>query len=179
VFKISDKRVSFSGKDIIESWLIEILGERFLGKTKITPSSLIIFALSGVFLLMVQFGVISPTGLITITIFQYIWMFWFSVVFFIISTANLVVRIPAHSKWYTGYSGMIDRTVKLAGTQKDYFIRGASETPIKEVLLKNWPFSELDQDSNWHVVDDLGNDVTNNPLSSLGGAAIVVIEEDT
>ena len=127
---------------------------------------------------MVQFGVISPIGLIVIPYSQYIWLFWFSVIFFIASVANLVVRIPAHTKWAMGYTGTIARTVKIAGKQKDYFIEGAGATPIKEVLLENWPFSDHDKDSKWYVVDELGNNVTNNPLSSLNGPAIVTIEED-
>ena len=147
-------------------------------KTKITPLSLIAITLSGVLVLMVQFGIISPIGLIVVSFSQFTWIFWFSVIFFIISAANLVVRIPAHTKWSTGYSGTIARTVKLANKQKDYFIRGAGDTPIKEAILENWPFHELDKDSNWHVVDDLGNDVTNNPLSSLNGTATVIIEEN-
>ena len=128
---------------------------------------------------MVQFGVISPIGLIEVPYSQYIWLFWISVIFFIGSTANLVVRISSHAKWGTGYTGTITRTAKIAGEQKDYFIEGAGETSIKEVLLDNWPFDVQDPDSKWHVVDKLGNTVTNNPLSSLDGTAIVVIEEET
>ena len=128
---------------------------------------------------MVQFGVISPFGLVEISYIQYVWVFWVSVIFFIISTVNLVARIPRHAKWSQGYSGTITRTVKIADKQNDYFIRGAVDTPIKEVLLDNWPFDEQDPDSKWHVVDNRGNDVTNAPLSSLDGTATVVIEEDT
>ena len=163
----------------IESCEEQIFGESILVKTRINPLFLIAFALSGLLLLMVQFGVISPVGIIEISYSQYIWVFWFSVIFFIVSTANLVARIPRHAKWSQGYSGTINRTVRIADKQKDYFIRGAVDTPIKEVLLDNWPFDEQDPDSKWHVVDNRGNDVTNAPLSSLDGTATVVIEEDT
>ncbi len=127
---------------------------------------------------MVQFGVISPSGLVVISLFQYTLLFWFSVIAFIISTANLVVRIPSHAKWSTGFSGEIVRTVKIAGENKDYFIRGVGDTSISEILLDDWPFSEQDSDSNWHVVDEQGNDVTSSPLSSITGTMSVVIEED-
>lgn len=93
--------------------------------------------------------------------------------------ANLVVRIPAHTKWAMGYTGTITRTVKIAGKPKDYFIKGAGDASIREVLLENWPFGEQDKDSKWYVVDELGNNVTNNPLSSLDGTATVTIQEDT
>jgi len=153
-------------------------GVSFLSKWKINPVSLIAFTLSGVLVLMVQFGVISPSGLIVISLSQYILLFWFSVLFFIVSIANLVTRIPRHAKWSTGFSGEIARTVKIAGENKDYFIRGRGETSIKEALLENWPFSEQDPDSNWYVVDELGNDVTSKPLKSIDGTMSVVIEED-
>jgi len=148
-------------------------------KLKINPLSLIAFTLSGVLLLMVQLGFISPTGLIVIPYSQFIWLFWISVILFIVSTANLVARIPSHVKWSEGYGGTITRTVRIAGKQKDYFIQGADDAPIRAVLLDDWPFSEQDPDSKWHVVDKLGNDVTNAPLSSLEDAAMVIIEEDT
>ena len=152
-------------------------GVSFLSKWKINPISLIAFTLSGVLVLMVQFGVISPSGLIVISLSQYILLFWFSVLFFIVSIANLVTRIPRHAKWSTGFSGEIARTVKIAGENKDYFIRGRGDTSIKEVLLENWLFSEQDPNSNWHVVDELGNDVTSKPLKSIDGTMSVIIEE--
>lgn len=152
-------------------------GVSFLSKWKINPISLIAFTLSGVLVLMVQFGVISPSGLIVISLSQYILLFWFSVLFFIVSIANLVTRIPRHAKWSTGFSGEIARTVKIAGENKDYFIRGRGDTSIKEALLENWPFSEQDPNSNWYVVDELGNDVTSKPLKSIDGTMSVIIEE--
>ena len=152
-------------------------GVSFLGKWKINPISLVAFTLSGVLLLLVQFGVISPSGLIVISLSQYILLFWFSVLFFIVSIANLVTRIPRHAKWSTGFSGEIARTVKIAGENKDYFIRGRGDTSIKEALLENWPFSEQDPDSTWYVVDELGNDVTSKPLKSIDGTMSVIIEE--
>lgn len=156
---------------------MKIQGVNFLSKWKINPISLIAFTMSSILLLMVQFGVISPSGLIVISFSQYTLLFWFSVIFFIVSTANLVTRIPKHARWSTGFSGEIVRTVKIASENKDYFIRGAGDTTIKEALLENWPFSEHDPESNWHVIDELGNDVTSMHLSSLNTTATVVIEE--
>ncbi len=157
---------------------MKIQGVNILSKWKINPLSLIAFALCSILLLMVQFGVISPSGIFVVSLSQYILLFWFSVIAFISSTANLVVRIPRHARWSTGFSGEIVRTVKIAGENKDYFIRGKGDTSIKETLLENWPFSEQDSDSNWHVTDDMGNDVTSEPLSSITGTMSVVIEED-
>lgn len=148
-----------------------------MSKWKINPISLIAITLSSILLLMVQFGVISPSGLIVISLSQFIWVFWFSVLFFIVSIANLVTRIPRHARWSTGFSGEIVRTVKVAGENKDYFIRGKGDTSIKDALLANWPFSEQDPSSNWYVTDDMGNDVTGEVLNSITGTMSVIIEE--
>lgn len=137
-----------------------------------------VFILSGILLLLVQFGVVSPIGIIETTYEQYIWLFWISVVFFIVGTANLVARIPRHAKWSEGYTGIITRTVKIDGMQKDFFIKGTGSTPIKTVLVEDWPF-EQDPDSKWHIIDNLGNDITNVSLDSIDGTAIVVFEDAT
>ena len=146
---------------------------------KINSLSIIAFTLSSLLLLMVQFAFISPIGIIVISSTQYTWLFWFSVIAFILSTANLVTRIPRPAKWSTGFSGEIVRTVKIAGKNKDYFIQGSSDTSIRKALLENWPFSEHDKKSTWHVVDEIGNDVTNTPLNLLNGISTVVIDEDS
>jgi len=120
----------------------------------------------------------SPLGYIVITIEQYEWLFWASVLALVISTVNLVARVKAHPQWKDGFSGEIVRAVRISGEDKDYFIRGTSEAPIKQVLLDDWPFSEHKHSSVWHVVDERGNDITVQPLSSIDGTASVVIEED-
>ena len=155
----------------------KIQGVSFLDN-KINSLSLIAFTLCSILLLMVQFAIISPSGIIVVSHIQYILLFWFSVIAFISSTANLVVRIPRHAKWSTGFSGEIARTVKITGESREYFIRGASESSIKEVLLDDWPFSEKDPESHWYVIDEQGNDVTSRPLGSIDGTTSVVIEED-
>ena len=147
-------------------------------KTRANPIILIAFTLSGILLLITQFGVISPFGIIEISQIQYIWLFWFSIIFFIVSTALLIVRVPRHARWSQGYSGIITRTVRIGDNQKDYFIQGEVDTPLREVLLANWPFDGQDPDSKWHVVDNRGNDITDAPLDSLDGTAIIIVEED-
>ncbi|MDH4212495.1 MAG: hypothetical protein OEV85_01120 [Candidatus Thorarchaeota archaeon] len=143
-------------------------------KWKVDPLALSIWILCSLFLLLVQFGYISPYGIIVISYTQYTWVFWLSIITFTISTAYLVSKIPRYARWSIGYSGEIVRTVKSADSSKDYFIRGNETTPLKEVLHKTWPFKDKDQDSKWYVVDELGNDVTSTPLGSIEGTVSIV-----
>ena len=143
-------------------------------KWKIDPLALFLWILCSIFLLLVQFGYISPFGIIVVSYPQFTWVFWFSVIAFIVSTANLVSKIPRYARWSIGYSGEIVRTVRYAESGKEYFIRGKDDTPLKEVLHARWPFKEKDQGSKWHVIDELGNDVTSTPLGSIDETVSIV-----
>ncbi|MFW9961304.1 MAG: hypothetical protein ACFFDV_09810 [Candidatus Thorarchaeota archaeon] len=147
-------------------------------KLKINPLSLFLFFLFSILLLLVQFGYISPIGVIVISPLQYAWLFWFSVIAFIVSTANLVSRIPRYAQWSTGYRGEIVRTVKNTDSGKDYFIRGKEDMTLEEVLQNRWPFKENDQESKWYLVDELGNDVTTMPLGSINETVRIIFLKD-
>jgi hypothetical protein len=143
----------------------------------IDPLSLFVWILCSLFLLLVQFGYISPFGIIVVSSTQYTWIFWFSVIAFIVSTANLVSKIPRYARWSIGYSGEIVRTAKIADSRKDYFIRGKEDASLKEVLHERWPFKEKDRETKWYVVDELGNDVSNASLGSIDGTVTVVFTD--
>jgi len=149
-----------------------------LSGRKIDSLSLSVFTLCSIFLLLVQFGFISPIGVIVISPLQYLWVFWFSVIAFIVSTANLVSRIPRYARWSTGYSGEIVRTVKNTDSGKDCFIRGKEDMTLEEVLQKRWPFKEKDRGSKWYVVDELGNDVTTMPLGSVNETVSIIFPKE-
>ncbi len=150
-----------------------------LSGRKINSLSLIVFVLCSILLLLVQFGYISPIGVIVISPLQYVWVFWFSAIAFIVSTANLVSRIPRYARWSVGYRGEIVRTVKNTDSGKDYFIRGKEDMTLKEVLHERWPFKEKDRGSKWYIVDELGNDVTTMPLGSVNETVnIIFLKEE-
>jgi hypothetical protein len=149
-----------------------------LQKRMVDPLALLVWILCSLFLLFVQFGYISPLGIIVVSYPQFTMVFWISIIAFIISTANLVSKIPRYARWSLGYSGKIVRTVKSADSRKDYFIRGNDDTPLKEVLYERWPFEDKDRGSKWYVVDELGNDVTNMPLGSIDETVTVVFLDE-
>lgn len=145
---------------------------------EINSLTLVIWVLCSIFLLLVQFGYISPIGLIVVTSEQYVWLFWFSALVFILSTANLVARIKKHPGWSEGFSGEIVRTFRVSGQEKEYLVQGKGETSIKHILSSDWPFDEYEHSSVWYVVDEQGNDITNQPLSSIDGTASVIFEDN-
>jgi hypothetical protein len=165
------KRASYRIKRLTQ---IMNRGMSVLNKWKIDPLSLVLWILCSIFLLLVQFGYISPVGIIIISYEQYVWVFWISVFAFILSTGYFVSKIPRYARWSIGYTGEIIRTVRDGESGRDYFIRGKDDTPLKEVLHKRWPFEDRNRSDNWYVVDESGNDVTSLPLSSLNGTVTVL-----
>ena len=141
------------------------------------PFSILIWFISSIFLLIIQLGYISPVGVIVVSLDQYAWLFWVSVIVFIVTTANIVTKVQRHAEWSTGFSGEIVRTVRIAGNDREYFIRGAGDSLLGEILHENWPFQEHRQQSKWYVVDERGNDVTNQLLNSLDGTASIIFED--
>ncbi len=141
-------------------------------------SSIVIFLSASIFLLLVQFGYVSPVGIIIVTEIQYTVLFWLSVVYFILSIAILFRHFPRYAKWSTGYSGDSVRTVRISGKTKDYFIHGAPDATVRDVLLDVWPFDTKRLNSSWQVFNSEGNEVSDHPLESLTETIEVVFSND-
>ena len=65
----------------------------------------------------------------------------------------------------------INRVLRDLSIEREYLLRGTRGMTIRDALLSEWPFSGRDPLSNWQVVDELGNDVTDKLLSDLDGIA--------
>ena len=150
-----------------------------MARKQINLLYVIAWLFSSILLLLVQLGYISPIGFIVITQVQYVWLFWISAILFIFTTAFLVARVRSHPKWTIGFTGDIVRTVRISNQEREYFIRGKSDSPIRDVLLDAWPFSELDSNAKWYVADSHGNDITNKPFGSIDGTANIIIGDDS
>jgi hypothetical protein len=147
---------------------LKILQEGYSVVKKKPPiSHIAFFMFSSIFLLLVQFGFIQPEGLVVITDVQYIVLFWLSIAFFVSSVAILLTQYPHYARWTMGFTGDIVRTVRLAGMRRDFFIRGAPDAKVRVVLLDTWPFETEKPNSDWHVIDSLGNDVSDQHLESI------------
>lgn len=77
-----------------------------------------------------------------------------------------------------GYSGDSVRTVRLSGKKKDFFIRGAPDAKVRDVLLDTWPFEIEKPNSDWQVIDSLGNEVSDQHLETITETIEVVIPPD-
>lgn len=124
-----------------------------------------------------QFGFISPVGVVVVTVFQYNVLFWLSIALFVSSLAIFLTQYPHYAKWSMGYSGDCVRTVRRSGKKKDYFIRGKPDTPVRDVILDCWPF-DPNPNSDWHVFDSLGNEVSGHLLESISETIEVVFPPD-
>jgi hypothetical protein len=72
-----------------------------------------------------------------------------------------------------GYSGIINRVVKIQGERMEYFIHGTPETTFEQALRNNWPFKDHDKKSKLKLVTKTGVDVTKSALSSHEGTVLV------
>ncbi|TFH06254.1 MAG: hypothetical protein E4H14_11205 [Candidatus Thorarchaeota archaeon] len=72
-----------------------------------------------------------------------------------------------------GYSGSINRVIKIKGERMEYFISGSPDMTFEEALRDNWPFEERDSKSKFRLVTPSGEDITKNALSSHEGTVLV------
>ena len=72
-----------------------------------------------------------------------------------------------------GYSGRVNRVVKIPEARMEHFICGTPGTTFGQALRNNWPFKDHDIESKWRIVTEKGADVTNSALSSHEGTVLV------
>lgn len=73
-----------------------------------------------------------------------------------------------------GYSGRINRVVKVPGARMEYFVYGKPETTFEEALRDNWPFDDHDvKKSKFRIMTATGEDVTKSELISHEGTVLV------
>jgi hypothetical protein len=72
-----------------------------------------------------------------------------------------------------GYSGRINRVVKIKGDRIEHFIHGTPETTFEQALRDNWPFEDHDVKSKLRIMAATGEDVTKSTLSSHEGTVFV------
>jgi hypothetical protein len=73
-----------------------------------------------------------------------------------------------------GYSGSINRVVKIKGERMEYFIHGSTETTFEQALRDSWPWENRDKKkTKIRIVSDTGEDVTKSSLLSHEGTVFV------
>ncbi|MHA2027049.1 MAG: hypothetical protein ACW98U_14205 [Candidatus Thorarchaeota archaeon] len=74
---------------------------------------------------------------------------------------------PADPSLYT-------RAVRDGRDGAEYLISGAKTTLFRKACLDNWQFVKVDKKSNWTIVDERGNDVSNEPMSRFDGVFTLI-----
>jgi hypothetical protein len=61
------------------------------------------------------------------------------------------------------------RVVKDGLEGAEYMVHGSGEITFREACTANWQFKYIDRKSNWIIINNNGNDVSNEPLSRFDG----------
>jgi hypothetical protein len=67
-----------------------------------------------------------------------------------------------------------ERVVKDGPDGADYLISGPAKETFGDACKKHWQFVRTDKRSSWIIKDERGNDITNSPLESYDGIAMIV-----
>ncbi len=66
---------------------------------------------------------------------------------------------------------ILKRVIREPETGQEIIVSGRADTTFREALRRGWAFRGLSEDSEWIVVDDRGNDISDRPLSEYDGIA--------
>lgn len=86
-------------------------------------------------------------------------------------------RLNRHMAYSTPDRDSIVRVVKSdVAKRKEYFVYGAPEETVREVVENDWPFKGKLKSRDWYVVDSKANDVSDKIYSDVEGTLKVVFE---
>lgn len=77
---------------------------------------------------------------------------------------------------YTPDRDVIARVVISDISKKEYFIYGAPDEIVREVVDNDWPFKGKFRSKNWRVLDASGNDVSAKMFSEVEGTLKVAFD---
>ncbi|TFG27488.1 hypothetical protein EU528_12835 [Candidatus Thorarchaeota archaeon] len=77
---------------------------------------------------------------------------------------------------YTPDRDVIARVLISDVSKKEYFIYGAPDEIVHEVVDNDWPFNEKYRSKDWIVLDESSNDVSRKIFSEVEGTLIVVFD---
>ncbi len=88
-----------------------------------------------------------------------------------------VTRLHRHHMPYTPDRNSIARVViSDAARNKEYFVYGAPEETVREVVENDWPFKGKLKSREWYVIDSKANDVSDKLYSEVEGTLKVVFK---
>lgn len=92
---------------------------------------------------------------------------------FLVAGNPSISYIPAQQPKSPEY-GVIKRFIKDKITGKEYIISGPKECTYREALIRNWPIPSRNRNSQWVIVDEFGNDITERFLSEYDSVAEII-----
>lgn len=104
---------------------------------------------------------------------------------FIISLIAIVVaqfqifgHFMSRSRMFRKYEDrdptVFTRAVKDGVEGVELLIKGSAASTFRKACLENWQFKNVDKKSSWMVIDEQGNDVSNESLSRFDGVFTLV-----
>lgn len=95
----------------------------------------------------------------------------------ILFDTSWATRLHRHSMPRTPDRDTIVRVVTSdVAKKKEYFVYGALEETVRDVVENDWPFKGKLKSREWYVIDSRENDVSGNIYSEVEGTLKVVFE---
>ncbi len=95
----------------------------------------------------------------------------------ILFDTSWATRLNRHMAHSTPDRDSIVRVVKSdVAKRKEYFVYGAPEEIVREVVENDWPFKGKLKSKDWYVIDSRENDVSDKIYSEVEGTLKVVFE---
>jgi hypothetical protein len=89
---------------------------------------------------------------------------------------SFIANMPFPRQPKSPEEGILKRLVKNRESGKEYIISGSRENTYRDALLHDWPFLNQDHKTNWYIVDEYGNDITDKFLFEYDSIAEIVFE---
>ena len=73
---------------------------------------------------------------------------------------------------------VVTRVVREPLSGQEWIVSGSPSTTFRQACLAKWPFKGASAHGHWMVLDDRGNDITDEPLISCDCVSVIQVETD-
>jgi hypothetical protein len=126
--------------------------------------------------LLALFGVLPSYTLMPVVFGGFV--FIIVMIALVVAQMEIFSSFMSRSKIFKKYSDpdptVYRRAVKDGVDGVEYIVNGSETTSFREACMDNWHFLYVDRKSSWLIKDDRGNDITESPLSTYDGIAVLI-----
>lgn len=83
--------------------------------------------------------------------------------------------MKTNREWWS-FVSKVSRVVRDTESGIEKIIRADPNITIRHILEKDWTFPKK-KSSRWYLVDEVGNDITDRPISDWDGIAVIHFED--